>query len=141
MWQKKVEVKFFQHQTHCFQVSSPVEFSSFTMCSCPSICFQNIFIPKGDLSPWSSHSLHCPPPAPVCVPCLWLCLSWLFHINGIIGLPRWLSGKESTCQAGDPGDPLEKEMASHSSIVAWEIPWTEKPCGLQSMGSQKLDVT
>ena len=31
-------------------------------------------------------------------------------------------------------DPLEKEMATHSSILAWEIPWTEEPTGLQSMG-------
>ena len=35
-------------------------------------------------------------------------------------------------------DPLEKGMATHSSILAWEIPWTEKPGELQSMGSQKL---
>ena len=35
-------------------------------------------------------------------------------------------------------DPLEKEMASHSSILAWEIPWTEEPGGLQSMGSQRV---
>ena len=34
-------------------------------------------------------------------------------------------------------DPLEKKMASHSSILAWEIPWTEKPGGLQSRGLQK----
>ena len=34
-------------------------------------------------------------------------------------------------------DPLEKEMATRSSILAWEIPWTEKPGGLQSMGLQK----
>ena len=34
-------------------------------------------------------------------------------------------------------DPLEEEMASHSSILAWEIPWTEEPGGLYSMGSQK----
>ena len=33
-------------------------------------------------------------------------------------------------------DPLEEEMATHSSILAWRIPWTEKPGGLQSMGSQ-----
>ena len=33
------------------------------------------------------------------------------------------------------GDPLDKGMATHSSILAWEIPWTEEPCGLQSMGS------
>ena len=35
-------------------------------------------------------------------------------------------------------DPLEEEMATHSSILAWEIPWPEKPCGLQSMGSKDL---
>ena len=34
-------------------------------------------------------------------------------------------------------DPLEKEMATHSSILAWEIPWTEEPGRLQSVGSQK----
>ena len=34
-------------------------------------------------------------------------------------------------------DPLEKEMATHFSILAWEIPWTEEPGGLQSMGSQR----
>jgi len=38
-------------------------------------------------------------------------------------------------------DPLEKEMATHSSIFAWEILWTEEPGRLQSMGSQELDVT
>ena len=35
-------------------------------------------------------------------------------------------------------DPLEKEIATHSSILAWRIPWTEKPSGLQSMGSQRV---
>ena len=34
-------------------------------------------------------------------------------------------------------DPLEKETATHFSILAWEIPWTDEPDGLQSMGSQK----
>ena len=38
-------------------------------------------------------------------------------------------------------DPLEKEMATHSSVLAWSIPWTEEPGGLQSMGSQELDPT
>ena len=37
--------------------------------------------------------------------------------------------------------PLEKEMAMHSSILVRKIPWTEEPGGLQSMGSQKLDMT
>ena len=35
-------------------------------------------------------------------------------------------------------DPLEEEMATHSSVLAWKIPWTEKPGGLQSMGSQRV---
>ena len=38
-------------------------------------------------------------------------------------------------------DPLEKEMATHSSTLAWEIPWTEEPGGLQSTASQKSDRT
>ena len=38
-------------------------------------------------------------------------------------------------------DPLEKEMAIHSSILAWKIPWTEEPGGLQPMGSQEFDTT
>ena len=38
-------------------------------------------------------------------------------------------------------DPLEKEMEIHSSILAWEIPWTEKPCGLWSMWSQESYTT
>ena len=36
-------------------------------------------------------------------------------------------------------DPLAKGMATHSSILAWRIPWTEEPGGLQSMGSQKIE--
>ena len=38
-------------------------------------------------------------------------------------------------------DPLEKEMAIHSSTLAWKIPWTEEPGRLQSMGSQRVDTT
>ena len=38
-------------------------------------------------------------------------------------------------------DPIEKEMAIHSSILAWETPWTEEPDWLQSMGLQESDIT
>ena len=38
-------------------------------------------------------------------------------------------------------DPLEKKMATHSNILAWEIPWTEEPGGPQSVGLQELDTT
>ena len=41
----------------------------------------------------------------------------------------WFLGRE---------DPLEEEMATHSSILAWKIPWTEEPRGLQSMGLQRV---
>ena len=43
-------------------------------------------------------------------------------------------------QSLDREDPLEKEMATHSSILAWEIPWTEEPGGLQSMRSRKRQI-
>ena len=36
-------------------------------------------------------------------------------------------------------DPLKKEKAAHSSILAWRFAWTEEPCGLQSMGSQRVE--
>ena len=49
--------------------------------------------------------------------------------------------QETWVQSMDQEDPLEKEMATHSSILAWEIPWIEEPEGLQSMGSQELDMT
>ena len=63
------------------------------------------------------------------------------------GLPRWLSGKEFACSAGNardassiPGleDLLEKEMATHSSVLAWRIPGTAEPGGLPSMGLHRV---
>ena len=47
-----------------------------------------------------------------------------------------LAMQEKQFQSMGLEDPLEKEIASHSSILAWRIPWTEEPGGLQSMGSQ-----
>ena len=61
--------------------------------------------------------------------------------------PGGSDGEASACSAGDLGsvlgweDLLEKEMATHSSILAWEIPWMEEPGRLQSMGSQKVGQT
>ena len=58
--------------------------------------------------------------------------------------PGGSDGKESACNAGDLGslgweDPLKKETATHSNILAWEIPWTEEPGGaIHSMGSQRV---
>ena len=63
-----------------------------------------------------------------------------------MGFPGGASGQEPTCQTGDTGDmgsipqedSQEWEMATHSSILAWKIPWTEKPGELPSMGWQRV---
>ena len=59
--------------------------------------------------------------------------------------PGSSDSKESTCNAGDLGfipgskkNPVEKEMATHSSILAWRIPWTEEPGRLQSIVLQRI---
>ena len=53
-------------------------------------------------------------------------------------LKRLLAMQETQVQFLGREDPLEKEMATHSSILAWRIPWTEEPGGLQSTGSQRV---
>ena len=82
--------------------------------------------------------------------------------SGTVGFPGGSEVKASACNAGNlgsipgsgrsPGEgngnplqysclenPMEKEMASHSSILAWKIPWTEEPGRLQNTGSQKIE--
>ena len=53
-------------------------------------------------------------------------------------LKRLPAIQETWVQSLGQEDPLEKEMATHSSILAWRIPWTEEPGGLQSTGSQRV---
>ena len=63
------------------------------------------------------------------------------------GFPGGAEVKASACNVGDLGsilgqeDPLEKEMATHSSILAWRIPWREELGGLQSTGRRESDTT
>ena len=70
--------------------------------------------------------------------------SWFFfpHVrdNSLVAqMVKNLSAMQETwIQSLGQEDPLEKEMATHSGIPAWRIPWTEEPGGLQSMGSQRL---
>ena len=52
-----------------------------------------------------------------------------------------LAKPETWVQSLGQGDPLEKEMATHSSTLAWKTPWTEERGRLQSMGSQESDTT
>ena len=49
-----------------------------------------------------------------------------------------LAVQETQVQCLGQEDPLEEEMSTHSSILAWKIPWTEEPDGLQSLGSQRV---
>ena len=63
----------------------------------------------------------------------------------MMAFPGGSVGNETTCNAGDLGlipgleRSPEEEMATHSSILAWKIPWTEEPGGLQPMGSQRVE--
>ena len=53
-------------------------------------------------------------------------------------LPTMQETQEMVSSVPGMGRSLEEEMATHSSVFAWRIPWTEKPGGLQSMGSQRV---
>ena len=106
---------------------------------------------------WVKHICHTTPSqqvaeAPSESPC-WTdtllrtswCISSGFREREGENPPTWLSGEESACQSKRRGfrslgweDPLEEEMAAHSSILAWKMPWTEEPGGLQSRGSQRV---
>ena len=67
---------------------------------------------------------------------------WPFSLS--LGFPGGSVVENLPANAGDTGlvpgweDPLKEVMATHSSILAWRIPWTEEPGGLQSMGSQRV---
>ena len=69
---------------------------------------------------------------------------YFLQVQGLLGFPGGSDSKESPVmqETSVPSlgweDPLEKAMATHSSILAWEIPWTEEPGGLESMGSQRV---
>ena len=73
-------------------------------------------------------------------------MSILFNLRMLIGLlPTWLSGKRLLLPMQEMQvwsllwkDPLEEERATHSSSLAWEIPWTEEPGGQQFIGSQRV---
>ena len=81
---------------------------------------------------------------------LLLFMFWVFSCEacGVLGLSRWLRGKriclpvqetqETWVQSLGWEDPLEEEMATHSSFLAWKIPWTEEPGGLQFVRSQRV---
>ena len=61
--------------------------------------------------------------------------SWTSQVAQTVNLPTI---QETWVQSLGREDLLEKGMATHSSTFAWKIPWTEEPCGLQSMGLQRV---
>ena len=68
--------------------------------------------------------------------CIYVVLLWTFLVAQTVRtLPAM---QEAWVRSLGWEDLLEKEMATHSSILAWKIPWTEEPVGLQSMGSQRV---
>ena len=70
--------------------------------------------------------------------CLTICYSSLRASLVAQTVKHLFEMKETRVQSLGREDPLEKEMAPHSSTLAWKIPWTEEPGGLQSMGSQRV---
>ena len=78
---------------------------------------------------------------------MWSCTEYIHFLSGFFplpGLPGGSDSKECACNTGDLGSVPglgrfpEKGLATHSSILAWKISWTEEPGGLQSMGSQRV---
>ena len=67
----------------------------------------------------------------------WLCVQQAFHGALVVkNLLPMQEVQETQVQSLGREDPLQEGMATHSSVLAWRIPWTEESCGLQSMGSQ-----
>ena len=100
---------------------------------CPWLAGMATFLPL---------QMHC------CVPLVpeWVLFCCLLRVPFILlGLPGGSVSEESHCSTGDPGSITgsgrspEKEMATHSSTLAWKIPWTEEPGRLPSMRSQRVE--
>ena len=81
--------------------------------------------------------------------CIWIKICIVFNliyeslwaflmIQQVKNLPSMKETQEMRVQCLGQEDPSKEEMATHSSILAWKIPWTEKPGGLQSVGSQRV---
>ena len=79
------------------------------------------------------------------LPCAWTTCIWVFAFSvqaetslGAQTVKRLSTMRETRVRFLGWEDPLQKEMAIHSSTIAWKIPWTEEPGRLQSMGSQRV---
>ena len=98
---------------------------------------QGIFPSPGCVLHWHADSVHWATWETLVAPSLPFIR---IKVWKLVGYPGGSVIKNRHANAGNVGreDPLQKEMAIHSSILAWGIPWTEKPSRLQSMGSQRV---
>ena len=73
-------------------------------------------------------------------PCYKISLGWVIPGASLVAqrIKRLPAMQETQVRPLDWEDPLEKEMGTHSNTLAWKIPWTEEPGGLQSLGSQRV---
>ena len=97
-----------------------------------SLLFPSLFFPVHELFLGSC-----------CLHSEWSSLKQYLHIGGNTSLvaqmvKRLPTMRKTWVRSLGRGDLLEKEMATHSSTLAWKIPWMEEPCRLQSMGSQRV---
>ena len=107
---------------------------------------ESLALPGGPLRPADEKSARLMAPLPALSPAFGNRLAYTDcpYWNLLLSSNGGSDGKESSCNAGDLGwapgweDPLRKGMATHSSILAWRIPWTEEPGGLQSMRLQRV---
>ena len=76
-----------------------------------------------------------------------ICIHLYLYIYVLLGLPKWFSGKDSTCQAGNSGSilglevPLEKELATHSSVLVWKSHGQRSLVGYSIRSRKESDIT
>ena len=130
-----MKTDLFQSCGHCwgFQICWHIECSTFTASSfrilnssagipSPPLALFIVMLPKAH---FISHSITSGS-------------RWVITPSWLWSLERWLGIVFLAMQEKKAPLALEKEMATHSSVLAWKIPWAEEPCGLQSMGSQRI---
>ena len=98
----------------------------------PPLCMTLIFKFGTDFN-WDPENSLCEPYL-----LYWCLMRWLWASLLSERLKHLSAMRETSVQSLGPEDPLEKEMATHSSILAWRIPWMEEPGGPQFLGSQRV---
>ena len=104
--------------------------SSLSLISASQICLS--WLSAMDFIPQRLYDMH------TSINIIYIYILYTMNFPGAHTAKNLLAMQETWVQSLGWEDPLEKGMATHSSILAWRIPWTEEPGGLQSMGSQRV---